>query len=163
MSNAVETKPYGAEEIESVPNNEKGHQHEHVDELKTAANFKADAIEAESAEHAMTVWEAAKAYPMACLWAFIMSSTIVSDVASVMNLLLTTADHGSLLRVLDGFVSRVWICADGQVIISPCQPSVTHSVSRTVVEERLSRQVGNPLSKWVVPSVPSSECSSLVL
>lgn len=50
---------------------------EHVGDLKTEANFRADAMEAENAESAMTVWEAAKAYPMACWWAFIMSSTII--------------------------------------------------------------------------------------
>ena len=42
------------------------------------ADFKADAIEAENAEHNMTVLEAVKAYPMASFWAFIMSCTIVS-------------------------------------------------------------------------------------
>lgn len=50
---------------------------EHVGDLKTEANFRADAMEAENAEHAMSVTEAVKAYPMACLWAFIMSSTII--------------------------------------------------------------------------------------
>jgi SP family general alpha glucoside:H+ symporter-like MFS transporter len=39
---------------------------------------KAGAIEAENAEHEMGVLEAVKAYPMATLWAFIMSCTIVS-------------------------------------------------------------------------------------
>lgn len=60
--------------------NEKGHV-EHVDDSNAdvvAAGYKADAMEAESAEHAMTVLEAVKAYPMACFWAFIMSFTIVS-------------------------------------------------------------------------------------
>lgn len=42
------------------------------------ASFKADAIEAENAEQNMTVLQALKQYPMAALWAFIMSSTIVS-------------------------------------------------------------------------------------
>jgi hypothetical protein len=40
---------------------------------------KADAMAAEHAEHAMSVSGAARAYPMACFWAFIMSFTIVSD------------------------------------------------------------------------------------
>jgi SP family general alpha glucoside:H+ symporter-like MFS transporter len=104
MSTGIESKPYGAHEIEAVPrSNEKDHQHEHVDDLKTAANFKADAIEAESAEHAMSVVEAAKAYPMACLWAFIMSSTIVSCYEVFgMNQLLITLDHGSILCFPDG-------------------------------------------------------------
>lgn len=36
------------------------------------ADFKAGAIEAENAEHAMGVLEAVKAYPMATFWAFVM-------------------------------------------------------------------------------------------
>jgi SP family general alpha glucoside:H+ symporter-like MFS transporter len=51
---------------------------ENAEATKDVNNFKADAIEAEQAEQAMTVTQAVKAYPMACLWAFIMSSTIVS-------------------------------------------------------------------------------------
>ena len=43
------------------------------------ADFKADAIEAENAEHNMTVLQAVKAYPMASFWAFVMSCTIVSS------------------------------------------------------------------------------------
>lgn len=39
---------------------------------------RAGAIEAENAEHAMGVLDAVRAYPMATLWAFIMSCTIVS-------------------------------------------------------------------------------------
>lgn len=49
-----------------------------LDEKATAAEYKADAIEAENAEYAMGVWEAVKAYPMASFWAFIISFTIVS-------------------------------------------------------------------------------------
>lgn len=47
-------------------------------EKTTAADMKADAIEAENAEHNMTVLQAVKAYPMASFWAFVMSFTIVS-------------------------------------------------------------------------------------
>lgn len=47
------------------------------DDMNDEAKFKAEAMEAETAEHDMTVLQAVKAYPMACLWAFIMSSTIV--------------------------------------------------------------------------------------
>ncbi|KAI0173740.1 alpha glucoside transporter [Pestalotiopsis sp. NC0098] len=43
------------------------------------ASFKADAIEAENAEQNMTVMQALKQYPMAALWAFIMSSTIIME------------------------------------------------------------------------------------
>lgn len=46
-------------------------------DAKAEANFRADAMEAESAEHRMTVLEAVKAYPWACFWAFTMSSTII--------------------------------------------------------------------------------------
>lgn len=42
------------------------------------ADYKQDAIEAENAEHNMTVLQAVKAYPMASFWAFVMSCTIVS-------------------------------------------------------------------------------------
>ena len=52
---------------------------EHVGDIKASdATFRQDAMEAENAEFAMTVTQAAKAYPMACFWAFVMSSTIVS-------------------------------------------------------------------------------------
>lgn len=39
-------------------------------EKASIADYKADAIEAENAEHNMTVTEAIKAYPMASFWAF---------------------------------------------------------------------------------------------
>jgi SP family general alpha glucoside:H+ symporter-like MFS transporter len=59
-----------------------GHaQVEHQDvfaEKALAADYKAEAIEAENAEHNMTVLEAVKQYPMASFWAFVMSCTIVS-------------------------------------------------------------------------------------
>jgi hypothetical protein len=78
MSAEIENKPYTTQqEIERAPNSEKN-QVEHVGDVKTDANFRADAIEAENAEFAMTVPQAVKAYPMACFWAFVMSFTIVS-------------------------------------------------------------------------------------
>ncbi|KAJ7092798.1 putative maltose porter [Mycena belliarum] len=43
------------------------------------ADYKADAMEAELAEHTMTVMEAVRAYPMACFWAFVMSFTIIME------------------------------------------------------------------------------------
>ncbi|KAK0104445.1 hypothetical protein ONS95_004734 [Cadophora gregata] len=57
-------------------------QHEHasdLDEMAKVSDFKADAIEAENTEHNMGVLEAVKAYPMASLWAFIMSCTIIME------------------------------------------------------------------------------------
>lgn len=44
----------------------------------SVADYRADAILAENAEHNMTVLEAVRAYPMASFWAFVMSCTIVS-------------------------------------------------------------------------------------
>ena len=49
-----------------------------LDETAKISDYKADAIEAENAEHDMTVLEAVRAYPMASFWAFVMSFTIVS-------------------------------------------------------------------------------------
>lgn len=40
---------------------------------------RAGAIDAEGAEHSMTVLQAVKAYPAASWWAFVMSCTIVSS------------------------------------------------------------------------------------
>ena len=78
MSNDIETVPRRAQGHDTIDIAEKNNV-EHVSDIKTdEANFRADAMEAENTEHAMTVTQAVRAYPMACLWAFIMSSTIVS-------------------------------------------------------------------------------------
>jgi len=54
-------------------------EHDAVFSEKAGINdFKAGAIEAENAEHNMTVLEAVRAYPMATFWAFVISCTIVS-------------------------------------------------------------------------------------
>jgi len=50
-----------------------------LDEKAQAADYKADAILAENAEHNMGVLEAVRAYPMASFWAFIMSFTIIME------------------------------------------------------------------------------------
>jgi hypothetical protein len=77
MSAEIETIGHRGQ-IEPAGLNEKS-THEHVGDIhKDDVQFKADAMEAENSEHAMTVLQAVRAYPMACLWAFIMSSTIVS-------------------------------------------------------------------------------------
>lgn len=72
----ADTKSYGAEEV-GAAQLENGYDHD-LDEKAKIADYKADAIEAENAEHNMGVLEAVKAYPMASFWAFIMSFTIVS-------------------------------------------------------------------------------------
>ncbi|KAJ7113268.1 maltose porter [Mycena crocata] len=65
----IKEKPYENEKVD------------HAEATKAAdiAAFKADAMEAELAEHTMTVTEAVRAYPMACFWAFIMSFTIIME------------------------------------------------------------------------------------
>jgi SP family general alpha glucoside:H+ symporter-like MFS transporter len=50
-----------------------------LDEKAKAADYKADAVAAENAEHNMTVMEAVRAYPMASFWAFVMSCTIIME------------------------------------------------------------------------------------
>ncbi|KAJ7245090.1 maltose porter [Mycena rebaudengoi] len=67
--------------IEAKSSLEKGPlEHEDHTDLKAKdAEYKMDAILAENAEHSMTVMEAARAYPMACFWAFVMSFTIIME------------------------------------------------------------------------------------
>jgi SP family general alpha glucoside:H+ symporter-like MFS transporter len=48
-------------------------------EKAAMSDFKASAIEAENAEHNMTVLQAVRAYPMASFWAFVMSCTIIME------------------------------------------------------------------------------------
>lgn len=62
----------GLSQVENVYN---------LDEKSAAADYKADAVEAENAEHNMTVMEAVRQYPMATFWAFVMSCTIVSSLS----------------------------------------------------------------------------------
>ncbi|KAM3075753.1 hypothetical protein ACMFMG_007879 [Clarireedia jacksonii] len=50
-----------------------------LDEKAKVSDYKADAVEAENAEHNMGVLEAVRAYPMASFWAFIMSFTIIME------------------------------------------------------------------------------------
>lgn len=84
MSNTMDSKAYGGDQkIET----EEGFAHvEHaydLDEKANIADYKADAVEAENAEHNMGVLEAVRAYPMASFWAFVMSATIVSYLYSL--------------------------------------------------------------------------------
>lgn len=80
-----DTEKYGGspEVMSDVPKGTVGHdaQAVHLDDLDLKAHltdYKADAIEAENAEHNMGVLEAVRAYPMASFWAFVFSFTIVS-------------------------------------------------------------------------------------
>ncbi|SPO06995.1 related to alpha-glucoside transport protein [Cephalotrichum gorgonifer] len=76
MGNLDEKVPTGVDEVEG--------QHVHADEADLdnkakLSDYKADAIEAENAEHQLGVVAAVKAYPMAALWAFVMSCTIIME------------------------------------------------------------------------------------
>lgn len=76
MSSAVEKTPGGVPEIRK---NDSEIEHGYdLDNNAKISDYKADAIEAENAEHNMGVLEAVRAYPMASIWAFVMSCTIVS-------------------------------------------------------------------------------------
>lgn len=76
MGDHVETKPYEDVHIEKAIAH--ADTDINMDEKKQAIANKAAAIEAENAEHDMGVPQAVQAYPMAALWAFTMSCTIVS-------------------------------------------------------------------------------------
>jgi SP family general alpha glucoside:H+ symporter-like MFS transporter len=79
MSVPVESKSNGAPEVEVEGAFDQIDHAYNLDEKAKISDYKADAIEAENAEHNMTVLEAVRAYPMASFWAFIMSFTIVSS------------------------------------------------------------------------------------
>ena len=72
MSTGVDKTPDG---VKSETQIEHGYD---LDKNAKVSDYKADAIDAESAEANMGVLQAVRAYPMASLWAFVMSCTIVS-------------------------------------------------------------------------------------
>jgi hypothetical protein len=79
MNNTVDSKSYGdSPEVEATGGISPAEHAYDLDEKAKIADYKADAVEAENAEHKMTVLEAVREYPMASFWAFIMSFTIVS-------------------------------------------------------------------------------------
>lgn len=82
MSNPIDSKSNGGDP--TVGTEEALSQIDHTDNLDEkahVADYKADAIEAENAEHNMGVLEAVRAYPMASFWAFVMSCTIVGKLS----------------------------------------------------------------------------------
>lgn len=83
MSNLDDSKPTGGDFAEVEAHPARVDHGADLDEKATALAYKAGAIEAEQAEHDMGVVEAVRLYPMATLWAFIMSSTIVSYLAII--------------------------------------------------------------------------------
>ncbi|EFQ31234.1 sugar porter family MFS transporter [Colletotrichum graminicola M1.001] len=79
MSNQTDSKSTGEDPTKVESYTADVNHVSEVDEKAKAADFKADAIEAEQAEQNMGVLEAVKLYPMASLWAFIMSTTIIME------------------------------------------------------------------------------------
>lgn len=83
---SLHTTPVVSRSIASIMNHDEKtgraqsiEDHQPVYAEKTdLADYKTGAIEAENAEHNMTVLEAVRAYPMASFWAFVISCTIVS-------------------------------------------------------------------------------------
>lgn len=108
MSEPIDTKkPGGGDDIIT----EKGISHVedsyNLDNEAKLEAYKAAAMEAEVAEQKSGVIQAVKEYPMAALWAFIMSCTIVRQPSTPLDgeLLLTSCwslDHGVLLCLPHG-------------------------------------------------------------
>ncbi|KAM0724025.1 hypothetical protein Q7P37_001016 [Cladosporium fusiforme] len=76
MSTNPNSEPYGTEP--KVPDTHVENAYE-PDEKQKATDMKNDAMEAEQAEIDLGVLDAVKAYPMASLWAFVMSCTIIME------------------------------------------------------------------------------------
>ncbi|KAI1371249.1 alpha glucoside transporter [Hypoxylon crocopeplum] len=79
MSNSVDSKSPGGDLADVEAHIAHVDHSADLDEKAKPSTYKADAIEAENAEHNMTVLGAVKLYPMATFWAFVMSSTIIME------------------------------------------------------------------------------------
>ncbi|KAM3423873.1 hypothetical protein BST61_g1269 [Cercospora zeina] len=75
-------------------------------------DYRAGAIEAEEAEHNMTVLQALRAYPMASFWAFVISCTIIMESYDVFLM-------GNFVA-LDAFINRYGVVnpATGKLVIA---------------------------------------------
>jgi SP family general alpha glucoside:H+ symporter-like MFS transporter len=84
MSDPIDSKSFeaGAEVEATKVTSQVEHAYD-LDEKAKVSDYKADAIEAENAEHNMGVLEAVRAYPMASFWAFVFSFTIVSCISPI--------------------------------------------------------------------------------
>jgi hypothetical protein len=63
-------------DIKTKDESQVGVKHDHILVDPELMN---DAFDGENHEHEQSVWQAAKSHPWACLWAFTMCFTIVSD------------------------------------------------------------------------------------
>lgn len=78
MSGYQEKADPAVEDVGKVHHAELNEKHAQQVELSVDANLLTHAYDAENAEHEMTAWQAVKAHPAACFWAFLMCFTIVS-------------------------------------------------------------------------------------
>ncbi|ERT00971.1 MFS transporter, SP family, general alpha glucoside:H+ symporter [Sporothrix schenckii 1099-18] len=76
MSQVNTEKPSGVAEIEAQPASNQGPVYDSDDKVDYN---RTGAIDAEQAEHDMTVLQAVRAYPAASFWAFVMSCTIIME------------------------------------------------------------------------------------
>ncbi|KAJ5118198.1 general substrate transporter [Penicillium atrosanguineum] len=109
MSDPVDAEPHGDDTQVEVEAKAAVSQVDHAYDLDVkaeVADYKADAIAAEDAEHNMTVLEAVRAYPMASFWAFVISFTIIMEsydvflINSFVALKSFKAQYGVLSNVL---------------------------------------------------------------
>lgn len=137
MSDPVDSKPSSGDAPTKVDVvDEKAlAQVDHVanlDEKAHVADYKADAIEAENAEHQMGVLDAVKAYPMASFWAFVMSFTIVCGEA---------AFPCFCLVVLGAVIAIIAMVA---MIVSTALTAVVDAVVLVSISNRISRVEQSP-------------------
>jgi hypothetical protein len=138
----------------------KGHQTQvenayDVDEKARYADMKADAVEAENAEHRLGVISAVKGYPMAATWAFVFSCTIVSRLIPIVSFrsLLTPKSRFSRLTAFSS-----WATSSPY----PLLPTDSVFIVRKIRNMSL-RLPGNQLFRWAVQLVPSLVSLSLAL
>ena len=159
MSDPVYSKSFdGAPQVEAPLAFSHGEHAYNLDEKAHVADYKADAIEAENAEHNMGVLEAVRAYPMASFWAFVMSFTIVSCLPPFpLNL---SSDE----EIAANTILRLWspTTSSSSAISSPYLRSRTNTVYSTPQPANLSSRPNGSLHfKCLGSSVRLSASSSL--
>ncbi|KAK6435662.1 hypothetical protein LTR95_008146 [Oleoguttula sp. CCFEE 5521] len=142
MSTDIEGKAHHGEAIE--------HHTDVYDEKKGVADFKADAILAENAEHNMTVLQAVKQYPMASFWAFVISCLIIMESYDVFLM-------GNFVA-LPYFITRFGVEIPGQTQIVngievPVKVIATQWQGALQVSGQLGALIGvfvaGPLTSWI--------------
>lgn len=102
MNSDMTEKQTSAEEVEAQPSSTGGPVYDVGEKVDYD---RAGAMDAEEAEHNMTVLQAVRAYPAASWWAFVMSFTIVSSCPwSADHFSNVAIDHGVILCFLNGTV-----------------------------------------------------------